>query len=306
MKLHRKYILTVQINDSGDTITVTDPITIEIDIRRNTFSSAGTGVFRIYNLNPRHRLMLIHELYDYVHYRQIVLQAGYADQKKLPVIFQGNVIQAYSWRERTNFVTEIQCYSGIYAIKNSKLQTTLDAGYDTRRAMLAVVQNMSRNNVSLGKIGNFSTDPNPRGITLSGDAWQTLQDMAGQDAQVYIDNEKVYVLQKDEYSPTQKQFLITSTTGLLETPRRNQNHLDIRILFQPQINIGDLVNIESGSLDIGLSTAETRVRANSQAIYNGVRAVIGVNHTGIISGAFSGRMETIVNAWAGIGLLKAA
>ena len=289
MKLQRKYQLTIQYDDLGSTVVINDPITLELDIHRAIFSSVNTATFRIYNLSPTNRLKLIHDWGDFSHYRSITLNAGYEDQTPLPLIFKGNVIQSYSRRERTNFVTEIECYSGIYAVKNTTVQTSGQAGVSTSQTILQMIQAMSKNHVSLGAVSTFTNPASSRGDVSSGSAWDKIQSLVPDNAQVYIDNEKVYVLNENDYiqSADGLDFLINASTGLLETPRRQRLRLDVSTLFEPRINIGNVVKLQS-----------------LEEVYNGRYPVIGVNHSGIISGAFSGKLTTTINLNKGTGLLN--
>ena len=48
-KFQRKYELTLE-TATGSTITITDPLTLEFSITRDTLASANTADFRIFNL----------------------------------------------------------------------------------------------------------------------------------------------------------------------------------------------------------------------------------------------------------------
>ena len=76
---------------------------------------------------------------------------------------------------------------------------------------------------------------------------------------------------------------ITSTSGLLGTPRRRDAQLEIDLIFEPKMVVGQLVEVES-------STA---------SVFNGQFKVIGIHHSGTISGAVASEVKTTLNLFIG-------
>lgn len=283
MKFGRTYELTIQVEDDGTTVVVKYPLTLIIDVRRNALASANQGHFMIYNLKEDTRKKIFHDQYDTLTYRRITLRAGYESEPKLPVIFQGNVIWAYSYRQGSDWITEIEAYDGGYGIINSQISTSQPSGYTLQNLLKTVMSSMQAYNVQMGAIGNFDAERNSRGVTLMGNSWDTIQNLAGGLGQAFIDNEKVNVLDKNDYiDPPGGITKITSDTGLLETPRRSEAQLEVKMIFEPRLVIGQKVDLES-----------------LETVYNNEYAVIGIQHRGVISGATSGDMDTVLSLWEG-------
>lgn len=283
MKFGRTYQMTVQLKDgslAGNTAIIEYPLTLEFDVNRSTLSTASLGFFRIRNIGPDFRKQIYHDRYDTLTYRRVVLTAGYETDPKLPVIFQGNIIQAQSYRQKTDWITEIEAYSGLYGMQNGQVSLSLNSGYDVRKALTDAISTM--HNVTVGAIGDFQPAQSERGLALMGNAWEVIQRLAS-GGEAFIDNEKANVLQKDDYivSPGTI-FELTPENGLLETPRRYDKTFVFNILFEPRIAVGQLIKVTS-----------------LETIYNGVYLVKGVRHQGVISGAVGGECKTLIEAWKG-------
>src|SRR5205807_9361612 len=67
------------------------------------FRSANICSIRIYNLNENTRKNIYKDQFDFDLIKGIKLKAGY--DKNVPVIFDGNITQAWSIREGNNFIT---------------------------------------------------------------------------------------------------------------------------------------------------------------------------------------------------------
>jgi hypothetical protein len=308
MKVGRIYQLTVELTPQGtgsaggnntfaknNALVISFPITLQFDIQRNTFASANTGRFRIRNLNVSSRQQIFHDRYNTLLFRRVILRAGYEGEPILPVVFRGNMVSAYSWREGTDWITEIECFDGGFAMINGQINQTFPSGYNTPALIAAIVKTLP--NVAMGGVGEFLPDQSSRGITLSGNSWDVMRTLSGETAQQFIDEEKVYVLGENDYirsaansfsTAPDNAFKISSESGLLGTPRRFDVRIDVNMLFEPQIGVGMLVQLES-----------------AEKVYSGLYKVIGVNHRGVISGAVSGDAITTLNLWKGTSLLRA-
>lgn len=285
--------LTVPVQGNGPlstnpaAVNVAYPLTLYLDISRNTLASANKGYFKIINLKEDTRRKILHDRYDTLTYRQLVLTAGYETDPKLPIIFQGNILSAYSYRQKQDWVTEIEALDGGYGIINGQISATIPTGYSVKSVIEAAVRTMP--NVALGSVGDVApSDQNSRGLTLMGNSWDVVNGLAP-DANAFVDGERVNVIGKNEYIPSDDEpFVISSETGMLETPRRYDARLDVKIIFEPRLRIGQLVELRS-----------------QETYYNGLYSVIGIKHTGVISGAVNGDLTTLVSVWKGTSQLKA-
>lgn len=259
--------LTVQkdMNSTAETIIVELPFTVEFDITRNTLTSANVCQIRIYNLNPSHRSQIQKNVTSYGNAPPIItiaLKAGYGDN--LPVIFQGNASQAWSVRQGTNFITQIECFDGGFAYVNGATSLTVPQGTPYKTVITNLINSLFPN-VVLGSVGDYSGST-PKQVTYSGNTIDILRELTG--GGFFIDNGKGYALNNNEYSiaagPPQT---IDASSGLLNTPVLEQTIVRFDMIFEPSLNIGTGINLMS----------------STNATFNGFYKITSVKHRGMIS-----------------------
>jgi hypothetical protein len=294
MKFGRTYIMTVQpnpvTNPGGKLLTIPFPITMEFDVVRNTFASANTATFRIMNLGPDLRKQIFHDRYStgVDQQQQILVQAGYNSNVNTPLatIFSGDILWAYSVRQKENWITQIECFDGGVGMLNGQVQQTIPAPYDVNFALQQLAKTLP--GVATGTIA-IPPSQNSRGIVLKGNSWDLFRKIAGTN-EAFIDNGKVNCVAPDNYIIDPNGIpLISSDTGLLNTPRKLGALIEVDMVFEPRIVVNQLVQLES-----------------LEAYYNGQYIVKGIAHRGTISGAVCGQAITRVSLWAGIGALTMA
>lgn len=288
MKFGRTYSMKIQVDNELQAVEIGFPITLEFNVVRNTFASANTGSFTIYNLGPDRRRQIFHDRYDTLNYRQIILQAGYASEQNTPLatIFQGNVRSAYSFKRKQDWTTVIDAFDGGFGILNGQSSVSLGAPWSTTAAIKQMIGSMP--NVSMGSV-DIPNVQNSRGLSLFGNAWDVVRRLAGNNT-AYIDNEKANVVAQGTYvTPANGIPLVTSDTGLLGTPRKLGALLEVDMIFEPRIFVNQLVQLES-----------------LETYYNGQYAVMGITHRGTISGAVCGDAVTTLSLWSGTQALEAA
>jgi hypothetical protein len=269
-KFGRSYSMVAQ-GTTGIFLTVEPPFTLEFDITRNIFSSTNVAQLRVFNLAPNTRNLLRKNVIDLDDQRTVTLKAGYGDN--LPVVFAGNITQAWSVREgRTNFITQIESFDGGFAFATGITSRTFQAGASMRSVLEAIIEDLP--GVSLGVIGDgYDFSIGSRGNTYSGNSAQLLTELTN--GQFYIDNGKAYILGNSECILGQT-ATISANTGLLGTPLREQSFISIDMVFEPSIVCGQIVDLQSG-------TDQT---------FNGEYKVASVKHRGTISPVVCGEAIT--------------
>ncbi len=269
LKFGRRYDLRVG-TESGNTLVIQPPFTIQFDIIRNTLTSANVCQFRIYNLSEKNRNQLRFNSSNYGELRPIEFRAGYGTN--LPRVFTGNISQAWSVREGNNFITQIESYDGGFAFNNGTTNQEFP-GDTTQRT---VVENLIAElpNVELGVIGSGYDQVLGRGSSYSGNTASLLAELSG--GGFFIDDGKANILSDNEYIEAPKTLIISPASGLLNTPVLEQTIVRFDMLFEPQLNAGYKVELDSVS---GLN-------------FNGEYKIVGVKHRGMISESVCGSVVT--------------
>ncbi len=273
-KYNRNYILLVQKRD-GTTLKIQRPFTVEFDIHRNSLSSANVASIRVLNLAPETRSQIRKDQYDFGDLRSISFFAGYGEN--LSLAFTGNITQAWSVREGTNFVTQIESFDGGFAYVNATTEQAFPGG--TQQSTIIDSLAKSLPGVTVGAIGNYEGQIS-RGNSYSGSSTNILAELTG--GGFFIDNGKVYCF-KDNECLAGDILVINPKSGLLGTPVKETTYINFDVLFEPTIRVGQLVRLES-------QTAE---------VFNGTHKVLSIVHRGIISEAVAGSAITSVGLLPG-------
>ncbi len=270
LKFGRNFELRVGTEDD-QILTVTLPFSIEFDITRNTLTSANVCQIRIYNLSKLNRNRLRFNISNFGGpYRPISLRAGYGDN--LAEVFSGNVSQAWSIREGTNYVTQIECYDGGFAFVNGVTDRQFAAGTPQASVIRSLMGDLP--NVKPGAVGAY-TGVLSRGNTYSGNTASILTQLTG--GGFFVDNGKANALGTSEYvTPPGGILTINAASGILNTPILEQTIVRFDMLFEPSLNVGSAVFLES-------VTEEN---------FTGLYKITAVKHRGMISGAVAGKCTT--------------
>ena len=269
-KFLRNFALTVEAND-GTSIGVTLPFTVEFDITRNTLQSSNVGSIRVFNLSQTHRNAIRKDVTNWGDLRRVSFKAGYGNN--LSLAFDGTISQAWSVREGSNFITQIESLDAGFAYANGFTSANFAAGTAQTVVLSEIVNNMP--GVTLGAIGkSFSGNIGSLGNTYDGNSCNLASELSN--GQFFIDNGLAFFLADNECRAG-KVAVIDASFGLLNTPVLEQNRLvTVEMLFEPRIVAGQLVTLQSVT----------------GAQFNSNYKVVGIKHRGMISSAVCGDATT--------------
>lgn len=272
-KFGRNFRITIDPADGGKPILITMPFTIQFWMQRNTLADLNRLSIDIYNISESNRNRIFQDRFDLTQNKTIAFEAGYST---LYQIFQGRIYEASTARDGTNLITRVEARDGLYDIASSQTFQTLQSGQTLGQVIRYLASQFPT--LGIGAIGNLPQIFN-RPIVLNGSTWDLLKKYS--DSQVYIDSGKIYVL-GDAEAVAGQVYLINDSTGLLDTPRRDEGFLTVTTLLEAGINMAQLVNVAS----------------TVQPVYNGQYKVIGINHSGTISGAVGGDCRSVLSLLA--------
>lgn len=273
-KYNRVYELLIQRKDST-TLKVERPFTVEFEIHRNSLSSANVCSIRVFNLSPNNRAQIRKDQFDFGDLRTITFKAGYG--KNLSVAFTGNISQAWSVREGTNFITQIESFDGGYAYINAVTNEAFPGGTQQSTVIDSLAQSLP--GVSIGAIGAYDGQIS-RGNSMSGSTTDLLNSLTG--GGFFIDNGKANCLNDDECLEGNT-LVINPASGLLGTPTKESTYINLDMLFEPSLRVAQLVELQS-------ITAEH---------FNGTHKVLSIKHRGVISEAVCGDAVTSIGLLPG-------
>ncbi len=283
MKFGRNFTMTV--NGQSQQWVVDYPLTVRFDIERHMFASINNAKFSIYNLNAAARKDIYFDRTLHTIYKSLSFNAGYGyilPSASLPLAFKGNITKARTRREGVDLITDVECFDGGYAIANGLVAISQPAGWKFKDVFNRCAATLPM--CAVGSVADLSA-PNSRGITLNGNTWQEMQNkLTPPGCQLFIDNETVNIVgDNDVVSQSGGLSEISSDTGLVSIPVKEDSVINCTMLFAPELVVGQQIQL--------LSTLNPWV--------NGFYKIWGLHHHGVISGAVGEAAYTDVALWAG-------
>lgn len=250
------------------------PYTVEFEVNRKDLSSAQTATFRILNLQEKTRIAIQKDLWRYQN-RAIQFRAGYASKpgEFIPLIFNGQIKQAYSYRKGVDFITEIEAFDGGLSQTFGFASFAQIAGSSAKDSIIHLSKLLPYQS-GTPIVGDFPTKTT-RGEVFAGNIWELILKKSG--GVGCIDNGQVKVLNPWEVLEGSI-TTVTSASGLLGSPKRSEQTLDFEMIFEPRLTLLQQLYLDSS--------------ASKQ--YNHLWKVVGFQHRGTISPNVSGDCLTSV------------
>lgn len=305
-KFGRSYILSIDtIDPNAPPLIIQPPFTLEFSIDRNTMASTSQAKIRVLNLNAKHRNAILKDQWTPQSKRRVVLKAGYGPGPDYPTIFFGTMSFCYSFREGINFISEMECYDGGWAFASATFNGNFPIGTTFRNVVLNMAASLAPYQVTLGAISTTLPKLNqslPKAEPYSGNTMKLIRSLVGGAA--FIDNGRFNVLADSDVVPTPKIYEISSASGLLSTPRRQQTYIEWDMIFQPNIRLGQQVKLNS-------QTAPLFNNAPGSSSSNGPNTntfyiIKRLYHRGTISDAVCGEVITSMSIFMGTSALTKA
>lgn len=223
------------ITTTSQTIEVNPPLNIDFDCEKSILSDGlNTLNIKIYNLTEAKRNQLVKDK-DKKKYIRVQLFIGY--EGNIKQVFQGNVNRAYTERAGADLATMMECIDGLADVKSSFSSKTAST---KKKAVEEILKDMP--NTSIGKITDFNKIY--RNKVIMGSSYEELKKLVQPDEIMFIDEEKLYIIKdtevSDNYAP-----VISSETGLIGIPKKEDKIVEVTTMLNPAIKLGGLAQLES-------------------------------------------------------------
>ena len=248
---------------------LTNPITIDFDVIKTTQSENSTRI-TIYNLDGATREAIFQDrlLLDTNPYiKWVTLEAGYGNQ--LVLVSWGYIQECHSYRSGVDFLTTMEVTDP--DILTEYCGVTFESGTTFKEAYEYLIARLP--NLRVGETGVLEGAFQVPTV-FDGNVFVLANKLTG--GHTFVDNGVVHNLNDNETISDYGCYYIASDTGLLETPKRYDHILEVTMLFEPTIKIGQLVEIKS----------------DTQSRFNGQYKTLSVNHKCLISSAEAGTRTT--------------
>lgn len=233
MLFNRDYELTIQYDDV--TVTVKPPMRITFDAFKSHDGGLNKCVVNIYNLREDTRMKLVKNPED--NDRRVIsfaLKVGYDGQFK--TVFSGQAFRGEYSKDDVDFISKLESLDGGFDLLNKVVVKTVSGKEN------AIKQVLEGSETKLGVITQQSQLTRPKIIV--GNVIKKLGDLLEPGQTWFIDDGKLNILGDGEAI---KGFipLVNSDTGLITTPKKEQNIIEFETLMNPSIRLGGLVELQS-------------------------------------------------------------
>lgn len=258
-------VVRATISGSGGELVV-EGLRIDFDATRTIGSKQNTGTVTIWNLSLANRGKLGEE------FDKVKIEAGYAETQ-VGIIFAGSIRSAKTRREGANIASEIECGDGDEGVNKGAVSRTFPAGTKPREIIDYLRSEMP--GVDQGTmVGIDDLPPVSRPYTVYGWAAREL-DTLGRTYGLYwsLQNGQLEVVRHDQ--AINDVTLISSETGMIDTPEVTDKGIRIQCLLDPTIAPNRVIDVRSNFLDAGSGRDK---RASDQG--GGLFRVSSVTFTG--------------------------
>lgn len=257
LQRNRQYKLIVGDSQSGDALEI-DQLQVTFDISKSTNNKNRTNsaTIEVTNLSEEHLKVLDTD------YPAAVFEAGYLDTGGPKRLFAGQVTNVSTRKSGTDIVTSITMGSGYTFLNHETLSDVVPPGKNVQDAIEKL-----RKAIGADRGVYNGTNLNNEiiyGYPLSGTPKEMLDELAEKyQLDWQLDDGVLYVHDNDRAATEQFQlaYVISPFTGLIERPyrvsgdrRRSKKDkvkkpgVQLKILLNPEIKAGDIIQIEEGLL----------------------------------------------------------
>lgn len=263
------YLLKCE-NSNGEIVDIEPPFSLQFSVQRSITGGANSAHFTVYNLAHWIRESLYKDQYK-IDFKKVQLFAGYSENVLTPMVFNGNIRLCQSYRDGVNFLTELECYDGAFAMTEGKASIATVAGTAIKDSLKQLMNALPE--IAGTTVGNGYDKENKRAQVLFGNPAEYLKVLSQN--RFFIDNNHAYILADNEVLKGDVET-IDASSGLLGTPKRNNTLIELETIFEPRIQVAQLLEL--------VSTTNPAV--------NGLYKVLECQHSGMISETVSSSVTT--------------
>ncbi|MCB4360914.1 phage protein [Quatrionicoccus australiensis] len=248
----------------------------QFSTRRGDFQTPNSADIRIYNVSDK-TADRIRQTLPQPEFTRIVVQGGY--DGNFGVLFDGEIIQVRHGRESpTDTYLDITAADGDSAYNYSVTAMSLAAGSTPNDEVSAILKDMARHGVTAGHVPDLPGNPLPRGKVIYGMSRDALRNVAENTQTSWsIQDGKLQMVPETSYIEGEIP-VITSATGMIGLPTQTQNGINVRVLLNPNIKIGQAIKLDNKSIQgfrfglgvkqqLGNENAEALAKVNNDGLY---------------------------------------
>lgn len=231
--------IQVVVGKGGQGLLIED-LRIQIEIAKTIESAPNTAIIKIFNLAPSNEARIKNE------FDEILVNAGY--ENALRLIFRGNIKHVYRYREKNDYITEIEAGDGDKDFRNAVMNETLAAGTTTSQLVDRAVNSFrGTGGTSKGTV-QVKERARLRGKVISGNTRDVLHDVARESgANWSIQDGQLVIVGVNSVLPDEA-IVINADTGMLNAPEINDKGIAVKCLMNPQLRVNGAIKLDNNGI----------------------------------------------------------
>ena len=241
--MSRKYLryFKLTVGDSGKGLDLSQ-FRVRFHVKSYESSTPQNVEAYIYNLSRQTEQKISKE------FDNVKIEAGYQESHGL--LFDGDLMQKRAGRENpVDTYLAILARSGYKGNGYAVVNTSLEKGHTKRDIVDACMKAFAEHGLKPGYITDLGNAKAIRGTTLMGMARDTMRTLCqGANASFNFENGKVNVRKNGEFKPGST-IVVNSKTGMIGRPEATIDGVIVRMLLDPNVQIGSKLQINEASIN---------------------------------------------------------
>lgn len=230
-------VIQLIIGSDTESIVIDGGLTISFDLTKTLTSEPNEATISVINFNQSTRNLITEKKYN-----RILLNAGYGDD--LRTLFIGYIDEVNNQKEGVDTTTVMTCSDGSRDYRNSRTAVTVAKGATDKDIVDQALKDMP--NTTAGTQELPKNQRLPRGKTIVGNTRDVLKIVAkNQNADWSIQDNKLVILPKTSALANNEGFVIEEGTGMIGSPQKTSDGLEVRCYLNNVLRAGQLVRIVS-------------------------------------------------------------
>ena len=213
---------------------------VQFEVAKTIEAAPNIAVIRIFNLHPDNEAKIKNE------FDEVLLNAGYEGAMRL--VFRGNIKHVYRYREKNDYITEIEAGDGDKDFRKAVMNETLAAGTTTSQLVDRAVGTFKGvGGTSKGHV-QVNDRSRLRGKVISGNTRDVLHDVARESgANWSIQDGQLVIVSTNDVLPGEA-IVLRADTGMLGAPEINDKGIAVKCLMNPALRVNGAIKLDNNGI----------------------------------------------------------
>lgn len=229
-------VLELKIGNRKESIVINN-LRVTFSIKKTLSSEPNTAEISVYNLNASNRNLITSKQYHFLE-----LSVCYKEDV-LRLIFCGDILTVENKLTGQDIITTMRCGDGHRAYTEKTIIKTMQKGQKDSDFLNEAVSSFG---VQKGAIDLPHDRVLPRGKVMMCDTREAMHKIAiNNNADWSIQDDQLVVIPKNKALANNEGWVISRNTGMIGSPKKSNDGLEVTTLCNPHYRIGSLVRVES-------------------------------------------------------------